>query len=687
MLTILQIDFGHFHPLLVHLPIGMLYLVGLLYGYGSWKKTKTYWPAIKIGLTIAFLSSILAGISGWVLSYGGGYAEESVSLHMWLGIATSAATLVLMTLGKLFNRPSKFFGAILIITLILLTLTGHFGGSMTHGDDYLFSLSENRRDLADLDQALVYEEIIAPILNEKCESCHSASKKKGGLSLASMHGIRWGGDSQDQLLDIQFGEGGLVRRLLLPDSDEAHMPPSGKTQLSEEEIEIIRWWVKNATPDQSLHPDAAWNDVTTSSLSGYSEIKPVLERHFSVSDLKAIDAEELAALRNSGVDVSWVSESDPMLGLSLENKSQISSDAVDALEDVAENVAYLSLAGSTLSSSMVNSIEEMVNLRQLMVQNSSWSDDQAGALSNLKKLEILNLYGTAVSDESVESLAELTSLLRLYTWNSGLSEEGLARLQDGNQSIEIISSVAQDIFPASQLKKPEIILGSKLFLESTEVELVSHMQNSVVHFTTDGSIPSQESPIYSEPFTASSSLTISALSVKEGWLTSEVITMQLIRATVEIESVKLSARPDPKYPGNGAESLIDLRQGEPSFGDENWLGWQGKNVTASLEMKESGLVSAVYVSCLSSPGSWIHFPKAVKVLISANGRSYASAGSIEISTEQRIGAETKSFRIVLDEPREAKYVKVKVESIGRNPAWHPSAGEKAWLFVDEIVVE
>jgi len=37
--------------------------------------------------------------------------------------------------------------------------------------------------------------------------------------------------------------------------------------------------------------------------------------------------------------------------------------------------------------------------------------------------------------------------------------------------------------------------------------------------------------------------------------------------------------------------------------------------------------------------------------------------------------------------KHVKFLKVKVENPGVLPKWHPNAGEKAWIMVDEVVVE
>ena len=131
--------FGRFHPLLVHLPIGILFIAFLFEWLSATKKFKPLRKAVQPALFWGGLFAIAAAISGYFLRQEGGYEAGIADLHQNLGIATAVLCIIVYAL----RRRTKFWIAdpvrrkrlriILFIPLILLlSLTGHWGGSLTH---------------------------------------------------------------------------------------------------------------------------------------------------------------------------------------------------------------------------------------------------------------------------------------------------------------------------------------------------------------------------------------------------------------------------------------------------------------------------------------------------------------------------------------------------------------------------
>ena len=91
---------GHFHPLLVHLPIGFL-LIGLLLQFLSRKeKYVSLKPAIPIVLLWGTVAALVSCITGYLLSISDDYDKTLVSLHMWMGIGVTLVSLMLYAKEK-----------------------------------------------------------------------------------------------------------------------------------------------------------------------------------------------------------------------------------------------------------------------------------------------------------------------------------------------------------------------------------------------------------------------------------------------------------------------------------------------------------------------------------------------------------------------------------------------------------
>jgi uncharacterized membrane protein len=125
---------GRFHPLLVHLPIGILLLAALFQLLALKPKYASLHAATSIALFWGMISAILSCISGYLLSQSGDYEEELVDTHKWFAIATASISLI----AYFFNRWKNEFAKWVILLMVpLIFVTGHLGGSLTHGSDYL----------------------------------------------------------------------------------------------------------------------------------------------------------------------------------------------------------------------------------------------------------------------------------------------------------------------------------------------------------------------------------------------------------------------------------------------------------------------------------------------------------------------------------------------------------------------
>jgi hypothetical protein len=217
-----------------------------------------------LGLTAA--ASIGAALLGWMLSQTGGYDPQLLPWHKWTGIAVAATctlTWVLRWQGRL-----RAYRLCLMLTLAVLGVASHFGGSLTHGRDYLIQYApEPLRALlgvqrpsaaapaaaASLAQQCVFGDLIQPILERRCATCHGAEKHKADLSVESYETLLRGSKDGPVLIPGKAVDSPMIYRLLLPPDDEDHMPPQGKPQPTLAEIAALQWWIDCGAPgDKSV---------------------------------------------------------------------------------------------------------------------------------------------------------------------------------------------------------------------------------------------------------------------------------------------------------------------------------------------------------------------------------------------------------------------------------------------------
>ncbi|NIP17366.1 MAG: hypothetical protein GWM87_03805, partial [Xanthomonadales bacterium] len=133
----LVIFIGRFHPLVVHMPIGFISAVLILQVVALISKSDLR-PGIRVLLWFTVVTGVLSAVIGTLLAIPGGYDEKLLSQHRWLGIGTSIICIWMLVAHQSRSRGGTIaYGMILLACLVGVGATGHLGGSLTHGEDYL----------------------------------------------------------------------------------------------------------------------------------------------------------------------------------------------------------------------------------------------------------------------------------------------------------------------------------------------------------------------------------------------------------------------------------------------------------------------------------------------------------------------------------------------------------------------
>ncbi len=208
-----------------------------------------------------------------------------------------------------------------------------------------------------------------------------------------------------------------------------------------------------------------------------------------------------------------------------------------------------------------------------------------------------------------------------------------------------------------------------------------------IHFTVDGTDPTLESPVYTDPLVINSTTTIKAGifeddKLKETFSEKTIVFHQGLGATV-----KYKTEPNFRYPGSGELSLIDGLKGSKNHRDGLWQGFQGDDLEVTIDLGEVKPISRVSTTFYQRERSWIFLPKSFEISYSEDGKNYSMIKTVENKIPPKTeGAFVEEFGFDLTNTK-ARYIKIKADNLEVCPEWHPGAGGKCWLFVDEIVVE
>jgi uncharacterized membrane protein len=443
---------GRLHPILVHLPIGILILVILFECFSNFKKFDYLIRVTPLIWLCGALSAVMAGVAGFLLASDGEYDDGLIQTHQWLGIALIGLSIGGYLLRVVAKPHQRMMTAYSLVVVIVLSLTGHYGGTLTHGEDFLnapfaslvFSEKESfvsyeRPIIADIEEAVIYRDLVHPILHQKCNGCHNRQRRKGKLNLEDYEGMNKGGRGGVVLVAGSSQESELFRRLILPVGDKKRMPPRGKKPLTESELELIRWWIEDGRGSK---------DVTVSEVKKSQAIHGMLASYTAAvhaegetdswipkDEPKSISDDELESLRQDGLVVSRITGD--WLSVNCVNMGSFSDDDLHKLHAYAENIVWLNASGTRISDHGTTILVNFRNLRRLNVSNTTLTDSGVKRLTELSSLQYLNLVGTRVSDESIPALQSLTSLRALYLWQSGVTPHGVERLRHALPHAEV----------------------------------------------------------------------------------------------------------------------------------------------------------------------------------------------------------------------------------------------------------
>ena len=422
--------------MMIHLPIGFL-LLAIVFDVASYSKNYEYLRrAVPFTLMTGFASAAVACVLGFMLSLKGDYDGQTLSNHKLSGISLTlmAGVLYVMTTSlfkRMISLSRRVFSCLCVSTLLLLSYAGHQGANLTHGNNYITLETLLHKDPgkpASVDEAMIFEDVVHPILEKRCMQCHQSSKKKGRLSMESLAGLLKGGKTGPSVVPGNLHESELFTRITLDPSHEDFMPTDGKPPLTKAETEILIWWIESGM---------AVKEKRLSELKNHQKIKPLVASYLgfgepSVTDVKLFTAQKVNAeipdtldirsvenLRKKGLVVRVMLKRPVMLDVTLPPRSgRKMSEIVNDLKPVAGNIIWLNLSDNGLTENDLQILRQMSNLEKLRLEKNPVSDGLSNHLKDLKYLEALNLNETKISPKGLHKLQSNPALQRIYTWRT-----------------------------------------------------------------------------------------------------------------------------------------------------------------------------------------------------------------------------------------------------------------------------
>ncbi len=440
---------GRFHPLLVHLPIGFLILAILIEIYCSILKIKINHRIVNFTWFIAFFSSVLTTILGLLVAETGHYIDENLFMHKIFGLSLTAISFIswflrLSIFSNLFSSLLKTLSNTTII--VLLTLTGHYGGNLTHGETYLVDYApENIKELVvkknkyvklEIDSVKVYDDLIQPIFNQKCVSCHNKEISRGNLNMDSYSNLLKGGSSGIPINKSDPRKSLLIRRITMPTSELKYMPPDGEP-VSFDEIKTLIWWINNLDKSNENLVSLKVEDDIKESLEMLYSLNFTEKQWFEKISIDKLDESFVQNIDKSVFQIKFISDEKKFLSVKYLQKNVSASD-IEKLEKISKYIAYFTAKSSNISNELIKRISNFENLVKLEIQDNNIDDESIKILQSLKNLEILNIHNTKITSKSIEILKTFKNLKRAYVWGTSISRSEIDQFNRKEEKLKLI---------------------------------------------------------------------------------------------------------------------------------------------------------------------------------------------------------------------------------------------------------
>lgn len=444
--------FGRFHPLLVHLPIGVLFLAFIFECLSLRRRHRKLRKAVQPALLWGGIFAVAAAISGFFLRQEGGYEEDLANLHQNFGIATAVWCFAVYVVrrkmkGWIVDPARRQQARILLFgsLIVLLSVTGHWGGSLTHGEDYLFAAVTLQSEpidpavklqaISNIEEAVLYHDVIEPILEARCYDCHSSRKQKGDLRLDKVELITRGGKNGPIIREGPADSSAIYNRLILPIEDEHHMPPGEKPQLSSSEIALIKYWVEEkAQFERPINQFTSAEKIT-------SIIRTLQEApRQSWIPTQPVDEANEKALRRIGalgVTPMALAAENNYLMVSFTGFREITDEQIQSLQGINDQLVWLNLGHTQVTDAQLEHVAKLKKLRVLYLNNTPVSDEGLARLSELSDLRWLSLVGTQVTDRAFMTIEKLNNLTSLFLYQTAVAPEAVRRFAMEHQDIKL----------------------------------------------------------------------------------------------------------------------------------------------------------------------------------------------------------------------------------------------------------
>lgn len=674
---------GRMHPMVLHVPIGILILLFVFMMFRNTFQKKQFRKIILLSLMLASLSAAFTALFGFFLSIGDDYGADSLQQHKISGIALSILTFFLLVWYKNIKKSEIVFYSSIVFTMLALVFAGHTGSVLTHGENFVLAPITGKKVLT-VENASLYQLAVMPLLDKKCFSCHNESKAKGKLVMTSEATFKMGGEHGKPWVEGNPDSSRMIQNIHLPLAHDDHMPPDGKPQLTAFEISLLEAWIKaGADFNKKLNE---YNNVDTLKVLATAAINTVVRiEDINQYSFKAASDAVIEKMNTPFRTVFPLYQTSPALQADFFVKESFQTSSLQELLEIKDQLVILNLSKMPVTDANLSIIGQFKNLEKLNLNFTLISGLGLTDLKSLTNLQSISLAGTKVNGDALRAILTLPKLHEVFIWNTPISEIEMSELIKMFPDIKFIHTLFND--PSVLALSKPVLVNEGILKKGELLQLKSTMPGVVIRYSLDGTRPdSIVSPAYEKPISVNETVKLKAIACKEGWYCSELLEVTCYVEGYKSDEVTLLKPADKQYPGEGASSLKDGRKGfidvlkEPS-----WLGFRENSFEAGFDFgSKPPAISKIVLSYADNLGGYIFPPTDVEVWGGKSPKEIQLIKTMKVLQPNDYHSQCMEALAISFESSNYHYYKVVAKPVSKLPLWHGGKGEKGWFFIDEV---
>lgn len=221
--------------------------------------------------------------------------------------------------------------------------------------------------------------------------------------------------------------------------------------------------------------------------------------------------------------------------------------------------------------------------------------------------------------------------------------------------------------------------------EGTLDVTLSTLGKADIHYTLDGSEPSEASPKYTEPLKIKENCTLKAVAIRPSG-NSRVLTEKINLNKATLKPITMLQPVNKQYGFKGAPTLVDGLQGSFNYKTGRWIAFYGNDMEAMIDLQQPTEISSAEIATCVEKGDWIFDARGFAVEVSEDGKNFTQVAAEEYPVMKRDDRNGIYNHKLTFDPVSPRYVKVIAQSERQIPEWHGGKGNLGFLFVDEIVL-